>query len=52
MIIEKLVSVVGGETFIPATTSPGPILPQGMTAYFKYIVTNIGGVPITNITIE
>ncbi|MGN8648353.1 hypothetical protein E2L07_20470 [Halalkalibacterium halodurans] len=52
MIIEKLVSVDGGETFIPAPTPPGPTLPIGMTAQFKYIVTNIGGIPITNITIE
>jgi hypothetical protein len=52
LIIEKLVSVDGGETFIPAPTPPGPTLPQGMTAQFKYIVTNIGQVPIENITIE
>lgn len=50
--IEKLISVDGGETFIAARTSPGPTLPKGMIAYFKFIVRNTGNVPITNITIE
>ncbi|MDQ2086143.1 hypothetical protein RBH29_06815, partial [Herbivorax sp. ANBcel31] len=49
--IDKLVSVDGGETFIAAPTSPGSTLPTGMTAYFKYIVTNTGNVPITDITV-
>lgn len=51
MDIVKLVSVDGGQTFVVANTPPGPTLPQGMTAFFKYIVTNTGNVPITDITV-
>jgi uncharacterized membrane protein len=50
--LDKLVSVDGGKTFILASTAPGPTLPPGMTAIFKYIVTNTGNVPLTNVTVR
>ncbi|MGF7186857.1 putative membrane protein [Desulfitispora alkaliphila] len=49
--VEKFASVDGGKTFIASPVPPGPKLPSGMTAYFKYIVTNIGNVPVADITI-
>ncbi len=49
--IVKYVSVDDGVTWIHATTSPGPLLPKGMTARFKYVVTNTGNEPLTNINV-
>ncbi len=49
--ITKYVSVDNGLTWIHATTSPGPLLPVGMTAKFKYVVLNNGNMPLTNVTI-
>ena len=49
--IVKLVSVDGGITYDDANTSPGPLLPSGETPQFKYIVTNTGNVPLTNVTV-
>ncbi len=49
--IVKYVSVDNGATWIHATTSPGPLLPNGMTAMFKYVITNTGSVPLTGVTI-
>ncbi len=49
--IVKYVSVDDGTTWVHAPTSPGPLLPQGMTAQFQYVVTNTGNMPLTNVTI-
>ncbi|MCK8826736.1 hypothetical protein MWH25_03125 [Natroniella acetigena] len=49
--IQKLVSVDGGETFIEADTPPGPTLPPDVDPIFRFIVTNIGNVTLTDIEI-
>lgn len=49
--IVKLVSVDDGMTFVDANTSPGPLLPNGVTPQFKFIVTNTGNAPLNNVTI-
>jgi len=49
--IKKFVSVDEGQTWNDAQTRPGPLLPNGITVQFKYVVTNIGNVPFTNIII-
>ncbi|WP_408955245.1 hypothetical protein [Natroniella sp. ANB-PHB2] len=49
--IQKLVSVDEGETFIEADTPPGPTLPPGVDPIFRFIVTNIGNVTLTEIEI-
>ncbi len=49
--IVKYVSVDNGVTWIHANTPPGPLLPEGMTAVFKYVVTNTGDVTLNNITL-
>lgn len=49
--IEKYVSVDNGATWQEADTSPGPLLPDGVTPQFKFIVTNTGDVTLTNIEV-
>ncbi|WP_442597929.1 hypothetical protein [Neobacillus sp. D3-1R] len=49
--IQKLVSVDNGETYVDANTSPGPLLPPGVTPQFKLVVTNTGNVPLQNVTV-
>ncbi|MGN8648356.1 DUF7507 domain-containing protein [Gracilibacillus sp. HCP3S3_G5_1] len=49
--IEKLVSVDNGATFISANESPGPLLPEGVSPQFRFIVTNTGNVPLQNVIV-
>jgi hypothetical protein len=49
--IEKFVSVDGGLTWHDADTPPGPLLPPGNVPYFKFVVTNNGAAPLTDITV-
>jgi len=49
--IEKLISLDNGVTFEPANTSPGPLVPEGVTPQFKLVVTNTGNVALANITV-
>ena len=49
--IEKYVSVDNGATWIDADTPPGPLLPSGVTPQFRFVVTNTGSVPLTNIQV-
>lgn len=51
LTIEKFVSVDNGQTFLPADTPPGPLLPPGVTPQFLIVVTNNGNVPIQNIAV-
>jgi hypothetical protein len=51
IMIEKFVSVNDGGTFIAAHTSPGPLLPDGVTPQFKLVVTNNGQTPLQNVTV-
>lgn len=50
--IVKFVSVDEGNTWIDANTSPGPLLPPGVTPQFRFVVTNNGGTPLTNIDVN
>lgn len=50
--IVKSVSVDGGLTWVDANTSPGPFLPNSMTAMFRYVVTNTGNVPLVNVAVN
>ncbi|MEN6350448.1 MAG: hypothetical protein ABFD08_13770 [Syntrophomonas sp.] len=49
--IEKYVSVDNGQTWIDADTPPGPLLPPGVIPQFRFVVTNNGGAPLTNIQV-
>ena len=47
--VQKLVSVDEGETFVEADSPPGPTLPQNIDPVFRFIVTNVGNVTLTDI---
>ena len=49
--IEKFVSVDEGKTWEPADTPPGPFLAPDIEPQFRFIVTNIGNVTLTDIEI-
>jgi hypothetical protein len=49
--IVKEVSPDNGVTWFDANTSPGPLLPSGVTPQFRYVVTNTGSVTLTNVTV-
>ncbi len=49
--IVKYVSVDDGETWLHVSTYPGPLLPAGKTAQFKYVVTNTGNVPLAKVIV-
>ncbi len=50
--IEKYVSVDGGVTYFDADTPPGPQAAIGGSVFFRFEVTNIGNVPLSNVTIS
>ncbi len=50
--ILKYVSVDNGVTWIHSTTPKGPLLPDGVTPMFKYVVTNTGNTPLTNVAVN
>lgn len=49
--IEKFVSVDNGETFEDADTPPGPYLNPSTDPIFRYVVTNNGNTPLTDIVV-
>ncbi len=49
--IAKYVSVDDGATWLHVNMPIGPLLPDGMTAMFKYVVTNTGNTKLTNVTV-
>ena len=49
--IEKYVSVDGGVTWHGADSPPGPYLPPGASPQFKFVVTNTGNAPLTDISV-
>ncbi|ADL13022.1 DUF3794 domain-containing protein [Acetohalobium arabaticum] len=49
--IEKLVSGDGGLTFFDADTPTGPLINEDTDPQFKFIVTNTGDAPLTDITV-
>ena len=49
--VEKSVSIDSGATWQDADTEPGPYLVSGTDPQFKFVVTNTGEVPLTNVTI-
>ena len=50
--LEKYVSVDGQATWHDADTPPGPQSAVGNAVYFKFVVTNTGKVPLTNVTVR
>ncbi|MBO9710413.1 MAG: hypothetical protein J7521_19595, partial [Caulobacter sp.] len=49
--IEKYVSIDGGTTWFDADNPMGPIATSGASIAFKFVVTNIGNVTLTNTTV-
>ena len=50
--VEKYVSVDGQATWHDADTPTGPQTAVGNAVYFKFVVTNTGKVPLTNVTVS
>ena len=49
--VEKHVSVDNQATWHDADTSPGPQTTAGAAAYFRFVVTNVGNVPLSDVTL-
>ena len=47
--IEKLVSVDNQSTWQDADSTPGPQAVTGADVYFRFVISNIGNVPLTNV---
>ena len=47
--IEKLVSVDNQQTWQDADDAPGPQAVTGANVYFRFVISNIGNVPLTNV---
>ena len=50
--VEKLVSVDGQTTWQDADAPTGPLTTVGSSVYFKFIVTNTGNVPLSDVTLD
>ena len=50
--VEKYVSVDGQATWEDADSPPGPQVSEGGEVYFRFVVTNDGNVPLTNINLS
>ncbi len=50
--VEKFVSVDGKATWQDADSAPGPQATYGAGVYFRFVVTNIGNVPLSNVTLN
>ena len=48
--IEKYVSVDNQATWHDADTAPGPQAAAGSPVYFRFVISNVGNVPLTNVT--
>ncbi len=49
--LEKLVSVDNQTTWQDADAPPGPLTTAGHTVYFRFVITNVGNVPLSNVTL-
>ncbi|MFZ1241818.1 MAG: SdrD B-like domain-containing protein, partial [Anaerolineae bacterium] len=49
--VEKYVSVDNQATWLDADTAPGPQAVVGANVYFRFVVTNSGNVPLSNVTL-
>lgn len=49
--ILKYVSVDNGITWQDANTSPGPYLPPGVTPLFRFVITNVSNVTLTDLLV-
>ena len=49
--LQKLVSVDGGATWQDANSPPGPRVATDGEVLFKFVITNTGNVPLSNITL-
>ncbi len=49
--VKKYVSPDNGISWYDAETAPGPDIPSTILPQFKFVVTNIGDVPLSNITL-
>jgi hypothetical protein len=49
--VEKYVSIDGGVNWIDADTPTGPFLNSGTNPQFRFVVTNIGNVDLSNVTL-
>lgn len=47
--LKKYVSPDGGTSWVEATTAPGPTIPSDIFPKFKFIITNTGNTPLTDI---
>ena len=50
--LEKLVSVDSQQTWQDADVLPGPLTTAGQAVYFRFVITNIGNVPLSNVTLS
>ncbi|MDQ1280443.1 MAG: hypothetical protein QG670_1706 [Thermoproteota archaeon] len=50
--VEKYVSVDGGKTWFDADTAPGKKILAGRSVYYKFVVTNVGNVKLTGISLS
>ena len=49
--IEKYVSVDNQATWQDADSAPGPVAASGRDVYFRFVITNMGNVPLSNVTL-
>ncbi len=49
--VEKYVPIDGGSTWVDADTVTGPYLNTGIQLQFQFVVTNVGNVALSNITL-
>ena len=49
--VEKYVSIDGGTTWVDADTVTGPYMNAGIAPQFKFVVSNIGNVDLTNVDV-
>ena len=50
--VEKYVSVDCGKTWLDADAAPGPTILTGRNVYYKFVVTNVGNVKLTGISLS
>jgi uncharacterized repeat protein (TIGR01451 family) len=50
--VEKYVSIGGNASWVDADSAPGSDAQEGDTVYFRFVVTNNGNVPLTNVVLS
>ncbi len=50
--VRKFVSADGGMTWLTADKPPGPLIVRGAKARVRYVVTNTGNTPLTDIIVR